>query len=99
MSSDATLTAVTGIVIRDNGFESEDSPAMVVASRIKNSGQMAYVDPHSCCDIKAPLMAPITMNGRNSENPVLRLMVITAAIKEMISKTGQRASSRSALSE
>ena len=26
----------------------------VIANRITNSGQIAYVDPQSCCDIKHP---------------------------------------------
>src|SRR5712691_10836691 len=72
---------------------------MVVASRIMNSGQIAYVDPQSCCDMKAPLMAPIRISGSARENPVRRLIVSTATTKETTSSIGHRASNRSALSD
>src|SRR5205807_7492365 len=77
----------------------EKSAASEVAIRIMNSGQIAYVEPQSCCDINAPLMAAIRMKGNTRRIPARRLIVRTDTTNAVIKSSGQRSINRSARSE
>ena len=69
------------------------------ATRMMNNGQIAYVEPQTCCERNAPWTVPIKMNGSTNATFVRCGMLNTANTKETTNRKGHKASNRSARSD
>src|ERR1041385_4727446 len=100
MVSESTISDATESTTRDARLLAKSaSDVKLIANKIIKSGQMAYVDPQSCCDMKQPLMPAMRMKGRTGATPDRFLIVAIAMAKAAMTTTGQTLISRSARSD
>src|SRR5438270_13600212 len=94
------MTPVSGIVAQAGLLlANELIETITPATRIVHSGQIAYVEPQSCCERKAPCAVAINTIGKTKDVPLRLLKLSIADTNDAISMNGQRARRRSALSD
>src|SRR5205807_8557816 len=99
IKSDSAIIPVAGKIIQDCSSDLLATAVSVAATKIIPSGQIAYVDPQSCWDMNAPLIAAIKMKGSVPARFARRLIVAIEMMKLAIKITGHIPSRRSARSD
>src|ERR1700719_3899460 len=93
VASDTGTRAMSVTVCDTRGMLAGNRAENVHAKRIMNRGQIAYVEPQTCCDRKAPCTVATRMIGRRSAipggaAPAVRRKLHTADAKETTKRNG-----------